>query len=1155
MFKDLTTDQKRQVIALAMEQGITDVDQIAQIYDAQEAQQKEKSNPYTQLYEEDLESALAQSYNPAVANNPYEEVYANQYGNEDIVADEDVNMYAKGGKIFNSVQDLIKFNEGFVPNWMKDGKGVAIGYGFNTLSGLISPSKINSLTREQADQLLNNTFLPYVTNMIRNKVGSHWNKLTPGQQAALIDLTYQRPGWGYDAAARIKAGDMQGARALLSRSKYVNRGKYRQAVWDGNFANGRPINISNSVDYSYASKGNTPSYNSYSSSANSTSNSTSSPSDTGWASLFGGSQNSTMGTISEEQFNNVIKNGYQALAAKNGDNGIDTTKQAEVDKTHQTAYDNLFKEVEEHNNSKVEGNSLLDAAALLFNSRARRSGREGIVDAYIPKKDVLYDDVINNGIQNYLELPRYFTYGGNLFYPGGVMDKRDPNTDDNNPYDVFNQKERSHYLGNGSWGFVNLADNTGEFNSYVKDNVGNVFAGLSGEAHRDYPGAPFIGLLPTATVTAQRDHFDPIKGKFNYKPLTVEEEKSIEDNIKGRNNLIKSGRVDIVSPEFYLLAGTAGLGVKNVGNAAKGALNTVGKYSTPSTWTNALTRFKPTQGQLMELARSPYGIAGGGIYSSPLLGTPTNAVGLLADTAAYGLGIEELYKGAQAIDKAVGKPSLGNVGNAAVEGGLGLAGMIPVFGSTTNTKALNTLMQKAGTSSPADLANLLGIFEKLPKGAQRRLVEIVMKKSSDQDFTKTIPRAVGEFAEDPIKNGLWALTGNSLFKPKMGEYAGTISGVKDVHKINIIDGYLYNADLSVPGLIKRVKVNSLQDYGPHAEYIEKNYPHLIGKIPIYDIKQGKMPIEEEVRPITEFISNMGKFSDSQRDALEYRLGIDFPSRNILGSNYNYNILPITHRTGYDDLEGLYRTFGFKEHSGRNSFPLYYNPIDIAGHLVQFGMGANSKLPYIRHQDIWKFLGPDYLKKWYGDVKNFYIPGNKYSEEEKKAIMRMLDIVNGIGTPIVFRGGWSHKYGGNLNRNSYAKGGSLIDPPSYLYQRPGYKDWLKTVPKDRISNNYDLQLAYNLEDPAQLEKWRTATIQQLKNPAYHLHSVYMDPRTGYGYFAKLGDEYSNPEYKDEKNWYFSSDPEAKDFRTNYQLIEDGKRSYYRLRFAPYLVNKK
>ena len=106
MFKDLTTDQKRQVIALAMEQGITDVDQIAQIYDAQEAQQKEKSNPYTQLYEEDLESALAQSYNPAVANNPYEEVYANQYGDEDIVADEDVNMYAKGGKIYQCVRDL-----------------------------------------------------------------------------------------------------------------------------------------------------------------------------------------------------------------------------------------------------------------------------------------------------------------------------------------------------------------------------------------------------------------------------------------------------------------------------------------------------------------------------------------------------------------------------------------------------------------------------------------------------------------------------------------------------------------------------------------------------------------------------------------------------------------------------------------------------------------------------------------------------------------------------------------------------------------------------------------------------------------------------------------------------------------------------------------
>lgn len=85
----------------------------------------------------------------------------------------------------------------------------------------------------------------------------------------------------------------------------------------------------------------------------------------------------------------------------------------------------------------------------------------------------------------------------------------------------------------------------------------------------------------------------------------------------------------------------------------------------------------------------------------------------------------------------------------------------------------------------------------------------------------------------------------------------------------------------------------------------------------------------------------------------------------------------------------------------------------------------------------------------------------------------------------------------------------------------YSKWLKTVPDDRLNDNYDLESAYNYyskENPEQLEKWRTATPEQLENDdSYHLESVvpYGD---GDYIFLKKGREWDNPEVNGELQHY-------------------------------------
>ena len=53
----------------------------------------------------------------------------------------------------------------------------------------------------------------------------------------------------------------------------------------------------------------------------------------------------------------------------------------------------------------------------------------------------------------------------------------------------------------------------------------------------------------------------------------------------------------------------------------------------------------------------------------------------------------------------------------------------------------------------------------------------------------------------------------------------------------------------------------------------------------------------------------------------------------------------------------------------------------------------------------------------------------------------------------------------------------------------FEDWYNTVPADRNdTTNYNLRRAYELLPSEQLEKWRTASSEQLNDEAYHLPSV-------------------------------------------------------------------
>ena len=104
-----------------------------------------------------------------------------------------------------------------------------------------------------------------------------------------------------------------------------------------------------------------------------------------------------------------------------------------------------------------------------------------------------------------------------------------------------------------------------------------------------------------------------------------------------------------------------------------------------------------------------------------------------------------------------------------------------------------------------------------------------------------------------------------------------------------------------------------------------------------------------------------------------------------------------------------------------------------------------------------------------------------------------------------------------------QGGGIIKPP--------FEEWYKTVPQDRNNiENYNLKRAYELAPWEELERWRTATPEQLNDDKYHLKTFYWNDK-GEGEFVKKN---GHPTLIKELEDYFTN----KDFREKYDLDMSG-----------------
>ena len=84
-------------------------------------------------------------------------------------------------------------------------------------------------------------------------------------------------------------------------------------------------------------------------------------------------------------------------------------------------------------------------------------------------------------------------------------------------------------------------------------------------------------------------------------------------------------------------------------------------------------------------------------------------------------------------------------------------------------------------------------------------------------------------------------------------------------------------------------------------------------------------------------------------------------------------------------------------------------------------------------------------------------------------------------------------------------------------KPKYEDWIKTISSDRLSDNYDLEKAFEVLPWDMLENWRKASDEDLRKGKYHLMSIYQLPNGDYE-FLKLGTEETNPEVHFETEQY-------------------------------------
>lgn len=104
----------------------------------------------------------------------------------------------------------------------------------------------------------------------------------------------------------------------------------------------------------------------------------------------------------------------------------------------------------------------------------------------------------------------------------------------------------------------------------------------------------------------------------------------------------------------------------------------------------------------------------------------------------------------------------------------------------------------------------------------------------------------------------------------------------------------------------------------------------------------------------------------------------------------------------------------------------------------------------------------------------------------------------------------------------------------------FQSWYNTVPKNRLSNNYDLKKAFEVLPFEELEAWRKSSDKDLKIGKNHLRSIYQLPNGDYE-FLKLGNEQNNPEVHFETDTYHSGKNGLKD---SHDLVFEKDRYFYR-----------
>ena len=104
----------------------------------------------------------------------------------------------------------------------------------------------------------------------------------------------------------------------------------------------------------------------------------------------------------------------------------------------------------------------------------------------------------------------------------------------------------------------------------------------------------------------------------------------------------------------------------------------------------------------------------------------------------------------------------------------------------------------------------------------------------------------------------------------------------------------------------------------------------------------------------------------------------------------------------------------------------------------------------------------------------------------------------------------------------------------------FQSWYNTVPKNRLSNNYDLKKAFEVLPFEELEAWRKSSDEDLRIGKNHLRSIYQLPNGDYE-FLKLGNEQNNPEVHFETDTYHSGENGLKD---SHDLVFEKDRYFYR-----------